>query len=84
MDLNSFLQLAKSRRTIRRFRPEQVSDDVIESLIEAGRWAPSGANSQPWEFIIVKSQEAKSKICEFFIQERLTMSHTDKSFPFQN
>jgi 5,6-dimethylbenzimidazole synthase len=84
VDLNSFLQLVRSRRTIRRFRPEPLSDDLIEGIIEAGRWAPSGANSQPWEFVVVKSQETKSHICEILIQERVVMSQTDRSFPFQN
>jgi 5,6-dimethylbenzimidazole synthase len=57
---------------------------LIEGIIEAGRWAPSGANTQPWEFVVVKDQETRSRICEIPIKERVVMSQTDRSFPFQN
>ncbi|MCM8768274.1 MAG: nitroreductase family protein [Candidatus Omnitrophica bacterium] len=43
----------KKRRTIRRFKPDQVPLPVLQKLVEAARFAPSGGNLQPWEFIIV-------------------------------
>jgi nitroreductase len=67
MDYDSFLELAKNRRSIRRFKPDPIPDEYIDKIIEAARWAPSGANSQPWEFIVVKKQELKDsivKLCE--------------------
>jgi len=66
MDYDSFLELVQKRRTIRSFKPDPVPDEHIDKIIEAARWAPSGANSQPWEFIIVKKQELKDGIVKIF------------------
>ncbi|MBD3226951.1 MAG: nitroreductase family protein [Candidatus Lokiarchaeota archaeon] len=45
-----------SRRSIRNFQDEKIEKDIILKILEAGRWAPSGLNNQPWEFIVVKSE----------------------------
>ena len=52
------------RRSIYQFKPEQVPDEKITAILEAGRWAPSYANSQPWEFITVSDTKLKQKIVE--------------------
>jgi nitroreductase len=57
MDYASFLDLVKNRRTIRRFKPDSIPDDYIDKIIEAARWAPSGYNSQPWEFVVLKDKK---------------------------
>ena len=62
MDYNSFLQLVKSRRTIRRFKSDPVPDELIDKMIEAARWAPSGFNMQPWEFVVIKDKKLKDSI----------------------
>lgn len=54
----------KKRRSIRRFKPVQVTDDQIEILLEAARLAPSGSNVQPWRFLIVRDQELKKRVQE--------------------
>ncbi len=64
MNYDAFLELVKKRRSIRRFKPDSVPDEYIEKIIEAARWAPSGANSQPWEFVVIKDQETKDKIVD--------------------
>ena len=46
MDYNQLLELVKSRRTVRRFRPDPVPDEYVDKIIEVARWAPSGLNSQ--------------------------------------
>ena len=43
----------KSRRSVRKYKPDAVPLDVLEKLVEAGQWAPTGANRQPWKFIVV-------------------------------
>ena len=48
---NSLLQVIKSRRSIRRFDPRPVPEEDLMRVLEAGRWAPSGANIQPWAFL---------------------------------
>jgi len=62
MDYDSFLELAKNRRSIRRFKPDPIPDDYVDKIIEAARWAPSGFNSQPWEFIIIKDKKLKDEV----------------------
>ena len=64
MDYDNLLELVKKRRSIRRFKPQPLPDEYIDKIIEAARWAPSGSNSQPWEFIVVKKQEVKDKIIQ--------------------
>ncbi len=50
------LEIIKSRRSVRIFREAQVSDELIEKILEAGRWAPSGLNNQPWRFAIIRDK----------------------------
>lgn len=56
------LDVIKSRRSIRRYTGEPVSEEDINRILEAGRWAPSANNSQPWEFIVLRSQETRNKL----------------------
>jgi nitroreductase len=62
MDYESALELVKQRRSIRRFKPDPVPDACIEKIIDLARWAPSGFNTQPWEFVVVKKPEYKNEI----------------------
>jgi len=54
----------KGRRSIRAYRDIDVSQGIVEKLIEAARWAPSAGNIQPWEFIIVRNSETKRRLAE--------------------
>lgn len=69
MDYEGLLELIKNTRSIRRFRPEPIPDEYVDKIIEAGRWAPSAGNSQPWEFIVVKEQELKDKIVQIIAEQ---------------
>lgn len=66
------LNLLKSRRSIRIYQDIPVPQDLILQILEAGRWAPTGANLQPWHFIVVKDPETRKRIGEvarfFFIK----------------
>ena len=62
MDYEALLELLKNRRSIRAFTDEPVSEEAVEKVIEAARWAPSGANSQPWEFIVIRDQKTKDQM----------------------
>jgi nitroreductase len=64
MDIDQFLELVKKRRSIRKFTPDPVSDEQIEKILEAGRWAMSGANGQPWEFIVIRDKEVMRQLYE--------------------
>lgn len=53
-----------NRRSIRKFMDKQVEDEKIDKLLRAAMQAPSAANQQPWEFIVVKDKEALKKLSE--------------------
>ena len=59
-----FLELAKSRRSIRSYKPTPVESDKVLYCLEAARWAPSSRNSQPWEFIVVTNPETRRRLAE--------------------
>src|SRR3990172_11929148 len=50
---DTVFDVIKKRRNIRHFDGKKIPDDLMERILEAGRWAPSGANAQPWRFIVV-------------------------------
>lgn len=50
------------RRSIRKYKADPVSDEMLQELLEAARLAPSGTNHQPWRFIVVKNQDVKEQI----------------------
>ena len=52
--LDAFLAVARLRRSVRNFEPgRRVAREDLLAICEAGRWAPSGANTQPWQFIVI-------------------------------
>ena len=55
--LNQTLQIIKNRRSIRLFTKEEVSDDCINILLQAGNEAPSAHNQQSWRFIVMRNQK---------------------------
>lgn len=52
----------KERRSCRKFLEEPVGDDLIARVLEAGTWAPSPLNMQPWEFVVITNPEIRAKI----------------------
>lgn len=58
------LDAIRSRRSIRKFKPDAIPESYVNELIEAGRLAPSGTNLQPTRYVIIKSKEARSKLNE--------------------
>ena len=71
MDYDSFLELIKNTRSIRRFKPDPVPQEEIEKIVEAGRLAPSGFNQQPWEFVVVRKPELRKRINDFISTYKL-------------
>ncbi len=59
MDL---FEAIEKRRSIRKFKPKTLPIDHLKKILNAGRLAPSGANRQPWFFIIVRETETKKKL----------------------
>lgn len=71
MDYDNLLKLVKSRRSIRRFKSDPIPIEYVDKIIEVARWAPSGFNQQPWEFVVVRKPELKNKIVEFCRESRI-------------
>jgi nitroreductase len=61
----------RGRRSVRKFRNQDIAERVIEEIIDAGRWAPSAGNLQPWEFVIVHETETKKKLAEAALGQSL-------------
>ncbi|MFA5361741.1 MAG: nitroreductase family protein [Candidatus Omnitrophota bacterium] len=59
------LELIRERRSIREYKEKMPADKDIEKILDAGRWAPSGLNNQPWKFKVIKDRKQKDKLAEF-------------------
>ena len=58
------VEAIERRRSIRKYKPDHVSDDILKSLLESARMAPSGCNAQPWRFKVVRDKETKRKLAQ--------------------
>ena len=56
------LNLIKTRRSIRKFTSKAIEDEQLNQIIEAGTWAPSGQNNQPWKIAIIKDHYIKTSL----------------------
>ncbi len=63
-EANPVLSAIISRRSVREFLSTPISDELIIAILEAGRWAPSGLNNQPWRFIIVNDRGALDEMAK--------------------
>jgi nitroreductase len=62
MDMKTLEKLIKGRRSIRKWKREEVSDELLKKGVELATWAPNGGNYQGWRFIIVKNKEVIEKV----------------------
>ena len=61
-DYELLYDIIRRRSSIRKLKPDPIPDQYITKILEAGRWAMSGANSQPWEYIVVKDAKVKKDL----------------------
>lgn len=64
MDMKALEKLIKGRRSIRKWKPENISDELLKKAVELGAWAPNGGNYQGWQFIIVKNRPLIKKMAD--------------------
>jgi nitroreductase len=64
------LRAIKTRRSVRAFTAQQVTDEQVEKLIDAARWAPSAGNIQPWDFIIVRDSATKQGLSKAALTQK--------------
>ncbi|MCP8317703.1 MAG: nitroreductase family protein, partial [archaeon] len=64
IESHELLNFIKSRRSIKRLKPDSISRDVIEEILDVAISAPSAHNVQPWRFVIVDDQKVKIELAE--------------------
>ena len=64
-----FHRFLRTRRSIRRFKPDPVPDSAIEDILTTATFAPSAHNRQPWRFAVVKDESVKTRLAGAMIQK---------------
>jgi nitroreductase len=77
--VQAFYERMRERRTVRSFSPEPVAFELIEYAIRTAASAPSGANQQPWRFVVVSDAETKRRIREAAEEEE--RENYERRFP---
>lgn len=62
------MEAIKGRRSIRRYTPQAVDDETLNTILEAARQAPSWANSQCWRFIVVRDEKLRNGLADAAIE----------------
>jgi 5,6-dimethylbenzimidazole synthase len=79
------LEIMKGRMTSRQFDPAYVVPaEHYDMILEAARHAPSGANAQPWHYIVVTEAATKKKIADYFVDEQRRRAKLKMKFPTPN
>ena len=82
---NELMKVMQSRMTNRAFDPDYVVPrEHYEMILEAARHAPSGANAQPWHYLIITDPEMKERLGERFMQEQNRRAKLGMKFPTPN
>lgn len=82
---HAFLEVAKSRMTNRAFEPDYVvPTEHYQMILEAARHAPSGANAQPWHYIIITDPHMKARLGQRFMDEQQERAKLGMKFPTPN
>ncbi|MFQ5683857.1 MAG: nitroreductase family protein [Candidatus Binatia bacterium] len=69
--IHEFRDLVMERRSIRGFRKDRdVPDETIRTILDIARWAPSGGNGQPWEFIVIRDKDKRNQIADLFLKQQ--------------
>ena len=65
-ETNDIFEIMSTMRAMRRLKPDPVPDELINKILQAGQWAPSGGNTQRWRFLVVKDPEVKKKVQVYY------------------
>jgi len=77
-----FQDVIRKRRSVRKFKPGRSIDrDSLARIVDCGRWAPSGANVQCWDFIVVDDPAMREAVTEVFRQQAQRLVDHAKGFP---
>ena len=82
---DALVEICRERRTSREFDPSvRVPREHFDMILEAARHAPSGANTQPWHYIVVTEPAAKAAMADYFIAEATRRAKLGMKFPTPN
>lgn len=60
--MENLANVIRERRSIRRYQDKEIPDDLLYEVLESVRWAPSWANTQPWEIVVIRDRALKESI----------------------
>jgi 5,6-dimethylbenzimidazole synthase len=69
MNSQALLEIIRTRRSVRVYQTGKVTDRQLEMILEAARWAPSGANTQPWEFVVTRERAKMKRVRQIYDRE---------------
>ena len=70
MVMDDLHALVMQRRSIRGYDENRdIPDEVVRTILDCARWAPSGGNGQPWEFVVVRDQATRYKIADYYMKQ---------------
>ncbi len=69
MQKTGFVELAEKRRSVRAYKTDAVPEEMLQTVLEAGRLAPSACNKQPWRFIVVRSETGRRALGAAYARE---------------
>ena len=70
MNIEELQALVEKRRSTRGYDENRtVSVAMIRTILDCARWAPSGGNGQPWEFVVVREQSVRYKIADYYMKQ---------------
>ena len=79
---DAFMEIVRNRVTVRKFDSNfVVPENHYELILEAARHAPSGANAQPWHYIVVDDSGTKRRIADYFVAEQRFRAKAKMKFP---
>ena len=68
-DTETLLNIIRTRRSVRVYKSGKVSNEQLDTILEAARWAPSGANTQPWEFVVTRDRKKMKRVRKIYDDE---------------
>lgn len=69
MKTEELLAVMRARRSVRVYKSGKVTGRQLEAILEAARWAPSGANTQPWEFVVTRDRRKMARVRQIYSNE---------------
>lgn len=83
MKFEELANLVRTRRSIRKYSPDDVPDEMLLKAIDLATWAPNGGNFQPWKFWIVKNRDMITQMADAMDERSRLMASWPESEPFR-